>query len=296
MSPIDVVIHRHEDCWTVEAEFCFPPSSFGFPRATAVLCVLGKNPLDYYCFSVNTIQFMISRILVYSANKKGGIRQTCTLAFDSLTAQGSLHPWNCIPINYRYSKIFYTLIGDKLLWNIEQLFDHSAICVFGGTWNIWLILSKMYRGFHSRWHQYSPDHRGWCRFQTYRVLVDDQVFVVRPGSFFLRWPTFFLDLQVVVRYVCTQCESLSFPTQVSMYWCSDLPSESHTRELRTGVRSIFELCALSVSALWHALEPTATANPSTVSFQCGFDFATTRSSAPGFFLPVSAPSTWFEGR
>ena len=124
------------------------------------------------------------------------------------------------------------------------------------------------------------------------------MFVVRSTGLFSKWPTLFLKSSSCGEKIVYQWDCLSFPPQISLCWCSDLHLKATPEnwklcfhsDLATGlpvlVWSTFELSALSVTkavkctrteCYWRPIDKLRHYAP-----HCFFDFATARSSSPGF--------------
>ena len=55
--------------------------------------------------------------------------------------QSRSHPWNCTPLDRRYSKYLLQLIQDQFLRIIEQLYDLFEVRILGCTQILLVILS-----------------------------------------------------------------------------------------------------------------------------------------------------------
>ena len=121
-----------------------------------------------------------------------------------------------------------------------------------------MILSKMYRGFHGRWHKYSPDHRVDVDLKhIVSGLTTEFLSYVRVDGQHCSWRS----------PSCRRCPGTRarfFP--VWHIWERDavLSFKKLVTGLTVLVRSKFELCALSVFGLWGSLESSTPSSP--VSF------------------------------
>ena len=139
---------------------------------------------------------------------------------------------------------------------------------------------------------------GHAESQAYRLLVVNQVFVVRSSRLSQDGQHSSGISSSCGRTIMYPWDSLSSLPQSSLRWCSDVHQIASLENsmLRVLLRSQFELLALSVPGLKDALVPCAVGGRLTVfdaELLYDFNFATTRSSSPGFAPCISLyDMTW----
>ena len=212
----------------VRAEFCSPPWIFaelhllpppsGFPKASAVLCVLRNAWTTRFCPKLHW-----SWITHYfRKDKTPSKRKRFPFAVDSLTDLS----FNKVLIHGIVFQSFVDVPHISRLWSRINLCEISYTClifsksVFFVVWIILTILSKTYRRLQCRGHKYSPDHRPISGISSPGWRPS---FVVRSNGLPQNGQHSSGILPSCGETILYQWDSLSFPSQVAVYWSQCFP-------------------------------------------------------------------------